>query len=438
MSSFSLRFTFALTVLFSLCASSFAQTAPAFDVTRMDKEVSACDDFFQYANGTWVRNTQIPAAYSRWGSFNILGENNNAALREILDAEAKINNAAAGSNDQLVGDYYASCMDEAAIEKAGVKPLKPYFKRIGKIKTTRDLQRQIAMMHQMGVPAVFGFGVGADAKNSSMNLVGLRQGGLTLPDRDFYTKDDPKSTETRTKFVEHMTNVFKLLGDDADKAAAEAKTVLAIQTRLANASRTRVEQRNPEKNYNKRTIAQLGEMTPNFSWTDYMATRGIMAAPAEVNVGQPEFFAEVNKMMTDVSIADWKTYLRWMTIDSAAPRLSKAFVDEDFDFNSRYLSGTKEQQPRWRRCVGSTDRAVGEALGAEYVKKNFTPAAQKRVGELIDNLFAAYREKITAADWMTDQTKQKALMKLSAYQRKIGFNTNPRGYAGLKLNSTLR
>ena len=434
MFSFSLRFTFALTVLFSLSASALAQTAPAFDVTRMDKSVNACDDFFQYANGTWVRNTQIPAAYSRWGSFNILGENNNAALHEILDAETKINNATAGSNDQLVGDYYAACMDEAAIEKAGVTPLNPYFKQIDQIKDTRDLEREIAMMHAAGVPAVFGFGVGADAKNSSMNLVGLRQGGLTLPDRDFYTKDDAKSTETRAKFVAHMTNVFKLLGDDATTAAAEAQTVLAIQTRLANASRTRADLRNPEKSYNKRTVAQLSEMTPNFSWTDYTTTRGVANAPAEVNVGQPEFFTEVNKMMTDVSINDWKTYLRWMTIDSAAPRLSKAFVDEDFDFNSRYLNGTKEQQPRWRRCVGSTDRAVGEALGAEYVKKNFTPVAQKRVGELIDNLFAAYREKIQAADWMSDETKAKALLKLNAYQRKIGFNTNPRGYAGLKLS----
>ncbi len=288
-------------------------------------------------------------------------------------------------------------------------------------------------MHGAGIPALFGFGAGPDAKNSSINIVNTSQGGLSLPDRDFYTKDDVKSAETRTKFVEYMTNMFKLLGDDADKAAMNAKTVMAIQIRLANASRTRVELRDPQKRYNKITTAKLAEITPNFSWTNYMTARNVPTV-AELNVGQPDFFAEVNKMLTDVSIADWKTYLRWMTINSAAPLLSKAFVDENFNFYSRYLTGTKEQQPRWRRCVGATDGAVGEALGAEYVKKSFTPAAQKRMGELIDNLFAAYRENLSQLDWMSPETRQKALAKLNTYQRKIGFNEKPRGYAGLKLD----
>ncbi len=432
MYKYSLRFVIALTVLLSVYSSAMAQTAPAFDVTRMDNSVEACDDFFQYANGTWVKKTEIPAAYSRWGSFNILAENNNNALKEILDAGAKTN-AAAGSNEQLVGDFYAACMDEAAIEKAGVTPLNPYFKDIDKIKDAKGLQRQIAVMHGVGIPAVFGFGAGPDAKNSSINIANTSQGGLSLPDRDFYTKDDAKSAETRAKFVEYMTNMFKLLGDDADKAAMNAKTVLAIQTRLANASRTRVELRDPQKRYNKITTAKLGEITPNFSWADYMAARNVPTV-TELNVGQPDFFAEVNRMLADVSIADWKTYLRWMTINSAAPLLSKAFVDENFNFYSRYLTGTKEQQPRWRRCVGATDGSVGEALGAEYVKKSFTPEAQKRMSELIDNLFAAYRENIPKLDWMSPETKEKALAKLNTYQRKIGFNQNPRGYAGLKID----
>ncbi len=427
----SFRFAVALTVLLSVWTSVSAQSI-GFDITRMDTTADACTDFFQYSNGTWVKNTEIPAAYSRWGSFNILGENNNNLLREILDANAK-NKAAAGSNEQLIGDFYASCMDEAAIEKAGAKPLKPYFKQIDKIKDAKDLQRQIAMMHKTGIPVLFSFGAGADAKNSSMNIANSRQGGLSLSNRDFYTRDDAKSVETRAKFVEYMTNMFKLLGDDADKAAMNAKTVMAIQTRLANASKSPVELRDPEKSYNKKSLAQLSELTPNFSWTDYMTARGVPPV-TEVNIGQPDFFAEVNKMLTDVSISDWKTYLRWMTVNSAAPRLSKAFVDENFNFFSRYLTGTKEQQPRWRRCVGATDNAVGEALGAEYVKKAYTPEAQKRMSELIDNLFAAYREQIARADWMSDETRQKALVKLNAYQRKIGFNQNPRGYVGLKLN----
>ena len=431
MFKFSLRFVIALTVLLSVYSSVTAQTV-AFDVTRMDNSVEACTDFFQYANGNWVKKTEIPAAYSRWGSFNILAENNNNALKEILDANAK-EKATMGSNEQLIGDFYASCMDEAAIEKAGIKPLNPYFKQINKIKDTKGLQNQIAMMHSVGIPVLFGFGVGADAKNSSMNIANASQGGLSLPNRDFYTKDDAKSVETRAKFVEYMTNMFKLLGDDADKAAMNAKTVMMIQTRLANASKAPTELRDPQKRYNKRTLAQLAEMTPNFSWVNYMAERNVPTV-TEINVGQPDFFTEVNKMMADVSIADWKTYLRWMTINSAATRLSKAFVDENFNFYSKYLTGTKEQQPRWRRCVGATDNAVGEALGAAYVKKAFTPEAQKRMGELIDNLFAAYRERLAQLEWMSPETRQKALAKLNTYRRKIGFNQSPRGFAGLKIN----
>ncbi len=430
MRSLSFRFAVAITVFLSVWASAQAQSV-GFDIRRMDTSVEACTDFFQYSNGSWIKNTQIPAAYSRWGSFNILGENNNNLLREILDVNAK-GKAATGGNQQLIGDFYASCMDEGAIEKAGVKPLEPYFKQIDKVKDTKELQRQIAMMHNMGIPVLFGFGAGADAKNSSINIANARQGGLSLPNRDFYTKDDQKSIETRAKFIEHMTNMFKLLGDDADKAAMNAKTVLVIQTRLANASKSPVDLRKPEENYNKKSLAQLGEMTPNFSWADYTTTRGTPPV-TEVNIGQPAFFAEVGKMISDVSISDWKTYLRWMTVNSAAPRLSKAFVDENFNFYSKYLTGTKEQQPRWRRCVGATDNAVGEALGAEYVKKAYTPEAQKRMSELIDNLFAAYRERLAQLDWMSPETRQKALAKLNTYQRKIGFNQNPRGYAGLKL-----
>ncbi len=425
----SFRFAFGLVVLLSVCLSVPAQSI-GFDITRMDTSVEACSDFFQYSNGSWIKKTEIPAAYSRWGSFNILGENNNNLLRKILDVNAK-GKAATGSAQQLIGDFYTSCMDEAAIEKAGIKPLEPYFKQIDKVKDTKELQRQIALMQNMGIPVLFSFGAGADAKNSSINIANARQGGLSLPNRDFYTKDDAKSVETRAKFVEHMTNMFKLLGDDADKAAMNAKTVMAIQTRLANASKSPVDLRKPEENYNKKSLAQLNEMTPNFSWANYTTTRGTPPVK-EVNIGQPAFFAEVDKMLTDVPVSDWKTYLRWMTINSAAPRLSKAFVDENFNFYSKYLTGTKEQQPRWRRCVGATDNAVGEALGAEYVKKAYTPEAQKRMSELIDNLFTAYRERLSNLDWMSPETRQKALVKLNAYQRKIGFNQNPRGYAGLK------
>ncbi len=428
------RSSFAILVLFSLLSVTFAKSGGdnGFDLSRMDTSVSACDDFFQYANGTWVKNTEIPAAYSRWGTFNILQDNNQNALKTILE-EAVKTKAAKGSDTQLVGDYYASCMDEAAIEKAGAKPLNVYFKQIDKVKDAKGVQKQIAMMHAAGIPVLFGFGGGADAKNSTLNIANASQGGLSLPNRGYYTDDDAKSVETRTKFVEYMTNMFKLVGDDADKAAMNAKTIMDIQTRLAKASKSPTELRNPEARYNKKSLAQLAELTPNFSWTGYMTVRGVPSVQ-EINVGQPAFFTEVNQMFSDVPLDQWKTYMRWMVINSSANRLSKAFVDENFNFYSKYLQGTKEQQPRWRRCVGATDGAVGEALGAEFIKKAFTPEAQKRMGELIDNLFAAYRERLNTIEWMSPETRQKALAKLNTYQRKIGFNKNPRGYAGLSVD----
>ena len=430
-----LRSSFAMLMMFALLSVTFANSSgdSGFDTSRMDTSVNACDDFFQYANGNWIKKTEIPAAYSRWGTFNILQDNNQNALKTILESAAQNTKAPKGSDTQLIGDYYASCMDEATIEKEGAKPLEVYFKQIDKIKDAKGVQKQIAMMHAAGIPVLFGFGGGADAKNSTLNIANASQGGLSLANRDYYTKEDPKSAETRAKFVEYMTNMFKLLGDNADQAAMNAKTVMAIQTRLANASKSPVELRDPEKRYNKKTLAQLAELTPNFSWADYMAVRGVPPV-TEINVGQPDFFVEANKMFADVPLDQWKTYMRWMVLNSSANRLSKAFVDENFNFYSKYLNGTKEQQPRWRRCVAATDGAVGEALGTEYVKKAFTPAAQKRMGELIDNLFAAYRERLPQIEWMTPETRQKALAKLNTYQRKIGFNQNPRGYAGLQVD----
>jgi putative endopeptidase len=430
MRKISIRFMSALFALF-LIAGAMPATAQtkAFDTSRMDTSVEACTDFFQYANGTWLKNTEIPAAYPRWGTFNILADNNRDILKTVLE-QAAATKAAPGSDAQLIGDFYSSCMDEAAIEKAGVRPLKPFFKQIDKIKTIEDLQRQIALMHNMGVPALFSFGGGPDIKNSSMVIVNASQGGLSLPNRDYYTEQSEKFKETREKFVEHMTKMFTLLGDKPAVAAANAKTVMDIQTRLAKSSLPPVEMRNPDNRYNKITLEKAAEATPNFSWTNYMTARGVPSV-TEMNLAQPQFFAEMDRMLKDVSINDWKTYLRWMLVNSAAPRLSKSFVDENFDFYSRYLQGTKEQQPRWQRCVQATDGTLGEALGQEFVKKAFTPEAKARMDELIDNLFAAMKERIDGLDWMTDETKVQAQKKLSTFKRKIGYPDVLRGYKGL-------
>ncbi|HKP70555.1 MAG TPA: M13 family metallopeptidase [Pyrinomonadaceae bacterium] len=418
-------------LLFSLCMTTFAQSK-GFDTSRMDRSVDACDDFFQFANGTWLKSTEIPASESRWGTFNILANNNNSLLREILDNAAKTK-AAAGSDGQLIGDFYGSCMNEAAIDKAGAKPIEPFLKKIDKIKTTDDVSRQIASMHSAGLPAVFTFGIGPDLKSSNVVIANAGQGGLSLPNRDYYSGDDAKSVETRAKFVEYMTNMFKLLGDSPEAAAANAKTVLEIQTRLANASLTPVERRNPDNNYNKVTLNSASELTPNFSWTHYLAER---SAPTftDMNLAPPKFFTEVNSMMKDVPVEHWKTYLRWMTVNSAAPFLAKPFADENFNFFNKYMGGQKERQPRWKTCVQATDNALGEALGMEFAKRAFTPAMKARMNELIDNLMAALKSRIDNLEWMSPETKKQAQTKLSTFKRKIGYPDVLRGYKGLTID----
>lgn len=425
------RLLTAFVVLSSLAGTTLAQSK-AFDTSRMDNTVEACTDFFQYANGTWLKNTQIPATESRWGTFDMLRDNNNAILKDILETAAKTKSAP-NTDLQLIGDFYSSCMDEAAIEKAGAKPLDPFFTQIKAIKTPADLQRQIAAMHNAGMPAVFNFGAGADAKNSSMVIVNAGQGGLSLPNRDYYLKEETKMSETRQKFMEYMTNMFKNLGDTPEAATANATTVMNVQTRLAKASLGQVDLRNPDKRYSKVTIADAQKLTPDFSWADYMAARSIPAI-ADFNIGQPDFFKEVNAMIKEVPVADWQTYLRFMVVNSAAPSLSKKFSDENFNFFGRYLSGAKERQPRWKTCVAATDGNLGEALGEQYIKRAFKPEARARMNEMIDNLLAAMKSRVTGLEWMGDETKAQAMRKLASFKRKIGSTEKLRGYKGLTID----
>jgi putative endopeptidase len=420
---FNFRLTAACSLALMLCLGVLAQTkngGRGFDTSRMDKEAAACTDFYQFANGNWLKTTEIPPAFASWGSFNILNENNRNTLRTILEESAKNKAAKKGTNEQKIGDFYATCVDEARREAEGIKPLLPELQRIDKIKDVKDLQAQIAHMHRTGVPTLFGFGALADLKNSSQVIGFAGQGGLSLPTSEYYTNTDDQSKQLREQFVQHMTRMFELLGDSPSTAAANAATVLAFQTRLAQNSRTPVELRDFSKQYNKMGMKQLGELTPGFSWADYFAALGI-SRDMEINVAHPEFFQAADKMFKEVPLADWKTYLRWQLLTFNADALSSKFETENFNFFGKTLQGRKEQLPVWRRCVGATDGALGEALGQVYVARAFTPDSKARMQKMINNLIAAFRERVMTRDWMSDTTRKEALAKLAAFQQKIGY-----------------
>jgi len=406
-----------------------------FNVANLDRTCKPCEDFNRFANGGWLASHPIPGAYPRFGRFEELADRNRETLHQILEAD-KNTSAKRGTSEQKLGDFYASCMDEAKIEAEGTRPLQTEFARIDAISTVRNLQDEIASFHNRGVGAVFSFGAAQDYKRSTDVIAQTGQGGLSLPDRDYYTKDDAKSKQLREEYVKHVAKMFELLGDDADRSAAEAQSVLSTETKLAGVSRTRVERRDPDKNYNKMTFAQLSELTPNFSWNDYLKARGITAQSGAVNVGQPEFFKAIDAQLNATPIGDWKTYLRWHLIDSAAAALPKKFVDEDFNFKGKVLTGTTEQLPRWKRCVGGTDRALGEALGQEYVKRTFTPEAKERAQTMVKNLVEALRDDLSTLSWMSDATRREATAKLNAFARKIGYPDTWRDYSALQIDRT--
>lgn len=410
-----------------------ASDSRGFDVSNLDKSVSACANFFQFANGGWVTKNPIPAAYASWGRFNELADKNQEQLRGILEAAAKNTKAAMGTNEQKIGDYFASCMDEAGIEAAGLTPLAADLKRIDDISDQASFQKLVAQLHAGGVRALFRFGSAQDFKQSTQVIGQLAQGGLGLPDRDYYTKTDEKSKELRDKYLAHVAKLFALAGADETAAQAGAQTVMAIETKLAAASMTRVEQRNPENIYHKTKLAELKTLAPDFDWAAYFEGVGLHST-GDINVSQPNFFKVLNEQLTAIPLADWKIYLRWHLLNSRAPALPKKFVEEDFDFTGRVLTGAKELQPRWKRCVAATDRALGEALGQVYVQKHFTPATKARATEMVQNLIAALRDDLTTLSWMSDTTRKRATAKLEAFTRKIGYPDRWRDYSAMKID----
>jgi putative endopeptidase len=418
------------------CGGSFSggdQGGRGFDLANLDRSISPCDDFFHFAAGGWIKNNPIPPAYSRWGTFTILRDHNEDVLHTILDEASKDNKATPGSNWQKVGDFYASCMAESQVESAGMKPLDAEFKRIADIKDTATLQAEIARLQRTGVNAVFGFGSEPDFKNSAQMIAGVAQGGLGLPDRDYYTRDEEKDKQLREEYLQHVTNMLKLLGDESATAAPEAKTVMSIETLLANASMHRVDMRDPDKVYHKMPVGKLHELAPNVAWESFFKEVGAPTV-TEINVGQPDFFAAVNTALASVSLEDWKIYMRWHLIHSVAAALPAKFVEENFNFYGRTLEGQKEMLPRWRRCVQSTDRQLGEALGQIYVQRAFPPEAKARALAMVKNLIAALHDDLSTLDWMGPATREQALKKLVAIQLKIGYPDKWRDYSGFHVD----
>jgi putative endopeptidase len=398
------------------------------DLSALDRSVSPCANFFNFSTGNWAKSNPIPADYASWGISERLDHSNKETLRAILEKAAADKKATPGSPWQKIGDYYGSCMDEAAIESARTKPLDSEFAQIAAISDLPSFQAELARLHTFGVNAVFGFSSDQDFKDSTQEIAEINQGGLGLPDRDYYTREDDKSKELRANYVTHIAKMFQLLGDDGAKSAAEAKTVLDIETRLAGFSLSTVDMRDPDRIYHRQTVAELSAATPHFRWIEYFQAAGTQP-PASLNVSEPDFFKGMDATLASVPLDDWKTYLRWHLIHNAAPALSQDFQDEDFDFFGRALTGSKQLLPRWQRCVSSTDAELGEALGQFFVEEQFPPAAKAAATEMVGNVIASLREDLRTLDWMSPETRQKAIEKLNAIYIKVGYPDHWRDYS---------
>jgi len=403
-----------------------------FSETNLDRTCKPCDDFNQFAMGGWMKNNPIPAEYPNWGSFTMLADRNQASMRVILEEAGKAN-AAAGSNQQKIGDFYASCMDTSAIDAAGVKPLAADFAAIDAVKDASALQPLIGRLQQTGAGYLFRFDSTQDLDESTQVIAEINQSGLGLPDRDYYTRTDEKSAQLRTDYAAHVAKMFVLAGDSGEKANADAKTVMELETALAKASMSRVQMRDPHAVWHKMTLPQLRELAPGWGWEAYFRQRN---APefSSINVSQPDFFKETNRLLTATPLKDWKTYLRWHLLHASATQLSEPFVQENFNFYGTKLSGTKQLQPRWKRCSQSVNRNLGEALGEVYVEKYFPPEAKAHARLMVMNLIGALKSDIPELGWMGPETKKAALEKLEAFQIKIGYPDKWRDYSALPVD----
>jgi putative endopeptidase len=406
-------------------------SAVRFSADMLDKDIDPCNDFYAYACSKWLAQNPIPPDRSSWGRFNELQERGEYIVRDILE-KAAVERPGRSANEQKIGDYYAACMDESTIEKAGTKPLDPDFKGIAALGSKRDLTAEVVRLHREGADVLFGFSSGSDFKNASQMIAELDQGGLGLPDRDYYFKDDAKSVELREKYVAHIQKMLELLGDAPEKAAAEAKVVMDIETGLAKGALDQTSRRDPQKIYHKMSDQDLVSLNTAFDWNAYFVGVG---APKfdSLNVVEPDFVKQMKTVIDAHSLDDWKTYLRWHVVHSNAAVLPSAFVNEDFEFFSKTLQGTKELRPRWKRCVSYADDDLGEAIGQIYVQQNFGPEGKERTLAMVNALEKSLGEDIRSLPWMSDETKKQALVKLAAITNRIGYPDKWRDYSTLEI-----
>ena len=411
---------------------SAATPSSAIDAASLDAKIPACTDFYGYVNSKWIAANPIPADRTRWGTFDELREGSLQAQRALIENPA-LANAAAGTIEQKLGDFYASGMDEAAVEKAGAEPLKPELAKIAAIKTTSDLTAYLIDAHARGVGQVFGFGAFPDFKNSQMVIGYASEDGLGLPERAYYLEDKPDYVRIRAEYVAHIEKTLTLAGVKADEAKQDAQWILALETQDAKASLSPTEERDPKNQYHYVTLAEADKATPHFSWTHFLAAQGVREA-AGFSLSHPEWFSAFDKMLADVPVVQWKAYLRFHAIDEASPFLSKAFVDESFDFHQHKLRGQKEMEPRWKRTLNAVNAHMGMAMGELYVAKNFPAESKQRAQELVDNLRAALKARIEKLDWMSAATKTKAIEKWDTFRPKIGYPDKWRDWTGLTIS----
>ena len=393
----------------SFYITSFAQQSAGDGIQKsnIDKSVSPKVNFYDYAVGNWIKNTKIPPAYPSWNTFSELNDSNYAKLKKILVKAENDKSAKKGSIKQKIGDFFYTGMDTVKIEKESIKPIEAELKAIDNMKNTDDFYKQLTILHLGYSNPLFSFSSGADAKNSKMEIAQLSQAGLGLPDRDYYLKNDTRTKEVRKKYHQFIKEMFVLIGENSKKAEEDANTVLKIETKLAKASMSKVERRNPKKTYNKMALLKLVKTSPGFDWQEYFTFMGV-ENPGDINVREPKFFEQMAKMVYQIPVNEWKPYFKWNVIRSAAPYLSPKFEKVRFDFYGKVLYGIKKMQPRWKRVLGAINGHVGELLGQLYVKKYFPPEAKARAKAIVMNLINVFGSRIKNLSWMSEKTKKQA------------------------------